>query len=127
METKIGTIGWMDLTVKDATQIKSFYQNVIGWESTAFSMGDYNDYCMIPQNQESPVCGICHAKGANASLPAQWLIYITVENLETSLKHCKDLGGQQLSDIKSAGNGKYAVIQDPAGAVCALFAENKTS
>jgi uncharacterized protein len=43
---KIGSIGWMDITVPDAENLKSFYAEVVGWKPEAISMGDYNDYAM---------------------------------------------------------------------------------
>jgi hypothetical protein len=59
----------------------------------------------------------------NASLPPQWLIYITVANVDISAATCLELGGKVLVDPKDMGGyGRYCVIQDPAGAVAALFA-----
>ena len=40
---KIGTIGWLDLTVPDAAPIRDFYKAVVGWEHQAFDMGGYED------------------------------------------------------------------------------------
>ena len=84
-------------------------------------MGGYSDYCMnAPQSGET-VAGICHARGANANLPAQWLIYIIVANLEASLQQCTRLGGKVICPVRQMGEGIMAVIQDPAGAVAGLF------
>ena len=123
MEKKpVGTIGWMDLTVPDADMIRDFYGSVTGWKSQSFNMGEYSDYVMIPPDSEDGITGICHAKGTNASLPPQWLIYIFVENLDSSMSECVRLGGAIIAGPKSIeGQGKYCVIKDPAGAHCALF------
>jgi predicted enzyme related to lactoylglutathione lyase len=32
----IGQIGWVDLTVPNATTVRDFYQHVTGWTPTAF-------------------------------------------------------------------------------------------
>ena len=75
---KIGTIGWMDLTVDDADAVRNFYSAVVGWEPQDVSMGDYSDYCMAPPKDiradGHPVAGICHRRGANADLPPVWLV-----------------------------------------------------
>ena len=84
-------------------------------------MKDYNDYCMIPTGGKSPVAGICHARGENADMPAQWLIYVTVANLENSMNCCEDLGGKVLSGPRKAGSGRFCVVQDPVGAVMGLY------
>ncbi|AFN74383.1 glyoxalase/bleomycin resistance protein/dioxygenase [Melioribacter roseus P3M-2] len=118
----IGAIAWHDLTVDDATGLKSFYEKVTGWKSQPVSMGDYDDYNMIIPSEGNPVAGICHKKGENANLPSLWMIYINVENLDSSIEACKGNGGKVISGPKVInGMGKYCVIEDPAGACCALF------
>ena len=119
---QIGSIGWIDLTVENADQIRDFYRSVTGWDFTPVDMGGYNDYCMDQPADGKSVTGICNKRGSNAELPAQWLIYITVADLEQSLTRCTEGGGKILAEPRNyAGQGRYCVIQDPAGAVAALF------
>ena len=118
---KPGQIGWIDLTVPDAETLRLFYGKVVGWKSDAVAMDGYNDYCMAPPGSHVPVAGICHARGENAALPPQWLIYITVADLDRSLKDCQTLGGQVVVPAREMGGGRFAVIRDPTGAVSALF------
>ena len=118
--SKIGTIGWIDLTVKDGEGVRDFYQKVVGWESTPVEMGDYNDYCMLPPGLEEPVAGVCHAQGANANVPPQWLIYIFVADLAVSLIQVQSLGGKIIEGPKGQPSNPFAIIQDPAGAYCVL-------
>jgi hypothetical protein len=117
-----GTIGWVDLTVSDAGNIRDFYKAVVGWEDQPQSMGDYDDYNMALAPFNEPVAGICHARGVNAGLPAQWLIYVVVEDLDGALENCRKLGGKVLTEPRNLGkDSRIAVIQDPAGAVMALW------
>jgi predicted enzyme related to lactoylglutathione lyase len=116
-----GVISWADLTVTDADHIRDFYAQVVDWKISPVDMGGYNDYCMLPEGSDIPVAGICHARGGNAGLPSQWLIYITVTDLEASLARCKELGGKVIAGPKKMGGSQYAVIQDPSGAVAALY------
>lgn len=119
---KPGTIGWIDLTVENAEQIKGFYSKVVGWEPTAVDMGGYADFNMNQPGTDNPIAGVCHARGTNVGLPAQWMIYIVVENLDFSVETCTELGGALLVEPKGmGGHGRYCVIKDPAGAVVALF------
>ena len=118
---KVGTIGWIDLTVPDANKVRDFYAAVVGWKTSEVPMGNYSDYCMHP-GEADPIAGICHAKGANANIPSAWLIYVTVADLKASLAKCKVMGGEALIPIRDMGSyGTMAVIRDPAGAVCALI------
>jgi predicted enzyme related to lactoylglutathione lyase len=50
------------------------------------------------------------------------MVYITVDNLDHAIGRCQDLRGKVLRPATGMGpNGRYCVIEDPAGAVCALF------
>jgi predicted enzyme related to lactoylglutathione lyase len=118
----VGTIVWTDLTVPQAESLRDFYGTVVGWSHEPVSMGSYNDFSMVPPNSQTPVAGICHARGVNEHLPPVWMVYIMVEDLEESLERCRELGGSVLGDPRAVGNqGRYAVIRDPAGAVVGLY------
>jgi predicted enzyme related to lactoylglutathione lyase len=125
-KSDVGKITWIDLTVPNADKIKEFYSKTVGWEIQPLSLGDYDDYVMLSPSNKENVSGICHKRGGNSKFPSQWLIYIAVANLVKSVSTCKKLGGKIIVKPKTyADMGKYCVIQDPAGAVCALF-EAKT-
>jgi uncharacterized protein len=117
-----GEIAWVDLTVPDAPRVRDFYVAVAGWQAAEVPMGDYSDYGMSAPASGRSVAGVCHARGENAGLPAQWLVYITVSDLDASLESCRALGGALVSGPRDMGPyGRMAVIRDPAGAVAALM------
>jgi predicted enzyme related to lactoylglutathione lyase len=115
-----GTIVWTDLTVDDAEGVRDFYREVVGWKPTPQSMGDYDDFNMMAPAAETPVAGICHARGANANLPAQWLVYVQVEDVEARARRARELGGAVVDGPRGMGSLRFCVIRDPAGAVLAL-------
>ena len=117
----LGSIGWLDLTVEDAKQVRDFYETVVGWKMSEVSQGDYDDYCAAAEDG-TVLAGICHARGPNANMPAQWLLYVTVADLNQSMKECENLGGQILCPERDMGDyGRMCVIKDPAGAVMAII------
>lgn len=117
---KPGDIVWRDLTVPDAASIRDFYSAVVGWGSAGEDMGGYEDYSMLPEGSTDGIAGICHARGSNAGIPPQWLMYIAVSDLKASIARCVELGGKVIDGPRSLGSCDFCVIQDPAGAVCAL-------
>ena len=120
---QVGTVGWMDLTVENAQDVRDFYGEVVGWSASDIDMGGYSDFCMNTPGAGTTVAGICHARGTNAGLPAQWLMYITVEDLDASVDRVEALGGKVIAGPKDMGaQGRYCIIEDPAGAVAALYA-----
>lgn len=116
-----GTMAWMDLTVADAVPLAQFYSKVVGWQKEAVSMGDYDDFVMVSPTDGVSCAGICHARGVNTDLPAVWLIYVLVQDLDTSLAACRAEGGQVVVGPRHTQGGDYAIICDPAGAHLALF------
>jgi len=119
--SKIGRIEWMDLTVDDASRVKDFYCSVVGWSSGEVDMGAYNDFNINLPGTQDTIAGICHARGGNANLPSQWLIYVRVEDVKESAARCEKRGGKVLDGPRRMGGSDFCVIQDPAGAVMALM------
>jgi predicted enzyme related to lactoylglutathione lyase len=118
-----GTIGWIDLTVDDAEKVRDFYRDLAGWSAEPVDMGGYSDFTMIPAATGQPVAGICHARGTNAALPPQWLLYITVEDADACAARCEALGGKvRVAPRDMGSHGRYCVLEDPGGAVAAFFA-----
>ena len=119
-DPKIGTIGWHDLTVENADEVRDFYSRVVGWEPSPVDMGGYSDYNMTPPGGE-PVAGVCHARGVNEDLPPRWLMYVTVADADESARRAVELGGKVVAGPKGDPKARYCVIEDPAGAVLALY------
>lgn len=119
-EIQTGTILWQDLTVENAERVSDFYAEVVGWKKQAVSMGDYNDYNMLDAEGEAS-SGVCHARGINAEMPAQWLIYVKVESVANSAQKCIENGGEIVFGPGKMGENLFAVIKDPAGAVLAVM------
>lgn len=116
-----GKIGWVDLTVPNADEVRDFYRDVAGWTVSEVPMGGYADYCMHPGEGSDPVAGVCHAKGVNADIPPGWMIYITVPDVAESVRLCIEKGGQVIRAPKKAGSGAMAIIRDPSGSVAGLY------
>jgi predicted enzyme related to lactoylglutathione lyase len=121
VDTENGRIGWIDITVDDAENLRDFYATVVGWKPENVDMGDYADFNMTMPESSTPAAGICHARGDNAELPPQWLIYIVVPDADSSAARCTENGGKVLVGPKDMGGGRFAVMEDPSGAVAALY------
>lgn len=123
-DNEIGTLVWHDLTVPNADEVRDFYTSVIGWKVNPVDMGGYQDYSMQTPGTGKDVAGVCHARGPNADMPAQWMLYFKVVDIEAAVNAVTANGGKLITDMKGfGGESKYAVIQDPAGAVCAIYQE----
>ncbi|MDF1799135.1 MAG: VOC family protein [Planctomycetota bacterium] len=132
----IGEVVWRDLTVDDASGVRDFYAEVVGWKTMDMEMpapedgpgaGEvYSDYVMQsvdPDGEVDAVGGVCHARGGNRGIPPQWLLYVRVADLDASVAAATARGGEVLHGPRSMGNGSMAVVRDPAGAVLGLWAD----
>ena len=123
----LGRVEWLDLTVHDARRMRDFYSAVVGWKGEDVDMGTYSDYNMnLPEGGDT-IAGICHARGPNANLPPQWLVYVRVASVHDSAETCRQKGGKVLDGPKRMGSSDFCVIQDPSGAVMALLSDRKKS
>ncbi len=121
--SNIGRIEWLDLTVDNAEGIKNFYCNVVGWKSTDVDMGSYADFNINLPDGGDTIAGVCHARGSNANIPSQWLVYVRVASVAESAQEGEKRGGKVLDGPRRMGGANFCVIQDPAGAVLALLSD----
>jgi predicted enzyme related to lactoylglutathione lyase len=84
-------------------------------------MGGYSDYVMKMPASGDGVAGVCHAKGSNADLPAGWLIYIIVEDVEASAAAVGANGGKVIVEPRGLAGGRFCVIEDPGGSIAGLY------
>ncbi|MBQ86442.1 MAG: glyoxalase [Gammaproteobacteria bacterium] len=121
--SSIGRIEWVDLSVGDAARSKDFYCKVIGWKPTDVEMGTYSDFNLKLPDSGQTMAGICHARGMNANLPAQWLMYVRVVDVTASAAEAERQKGKVLDGPRRMGGSNFCVIQDPDGAVMALISD----
>lgn len=116
-QNEFGIVRWADLTVPDAVPIRDFYSAVVGWEPDPVDMGGYNDWNMQLPGAEAPAAGICNARGANAAIPPQWVVYITVPDVQAAVDAAVAHGGAVVDGPREG----FCLLRDPAGAVFAVW------
>ncbi len=117
-----GRLGWIDLTVEGADEVRDFYAAVVGWAPEPVDMGGYADYNMLDETG-TPAAGVCHRKAGNADQPAGWIPYFVVRDLDAALSALTEKGGQLLGEVRSAGGVRYTMAADPRGTPFALWEE----
>lgn len=118
---RTGLIKWADLTVDNAEEVRDFYSAVLGWGHVGMPVDGREDYLMTNSESGDPAAGICHQAGSIKGLPQQWLVYVTVEDLDDAITATDDHGGKVVfGPRESEAMGRWCVIEDPAGAVMAL-------
>jgi uncharacterized protein len=116
-----GTFCWVELGTTDGEAAKKFYTGLFDWDFTDNPMGPGMVYTMLKKDGKD--VGALYKMGPEMQgIPPHWLSYVSVKNVDESTAKAKGLGGTALKDpFDVADVGRMSVIQDPTGAVFALW------
>jgi predicted enzyme related to lactoylglutathione lyase len=115
-----GTFCWDELYAKDQEAAGKFYGALFGW--TGF-VGEEPMKYWHWRNEGKDIGGMMALEMlGKPGVPPHWLAYIAASDVEGSTAKVKELGGNVLMDTMDIPKvGKFSVVQDPTGAVFALF------
>lgn len=122
-EFKPGSFCWFELGTSDSAAAKNFYTQLFGWDYVDNPMGPEGFYTMLKLNGKD-VAGLYElmpdmkAQG----IPSHWLSYVAVANADETAEKAKAEGATLLKEPFDVFTvGRMAVVQDPTGAVFALW------
>lgn len=117
-----GTFGWAELNARGVENAVPFYERVFGW-STRRSGGDGSapPYVEFLADGQS-ILGAQETPGSvPAEVPAYWLVYFAVDDVDATAGRAEELGGRQMVPPQDYPGGRFAVLADPQGAAFAIF------
>jgi predicted enzyme related to lactoylglutathione lyase len=118
-----GASCWIELATTDQNAAKTFYSSLFGWAIQEFPMGPNDFYTMFQlEGRDTAAAYTMRPEQRSQGVPPHWLIYIAVESADDSASRVAPLGGKLLAppfDVSDVG--RMAVVQDPTGAVFALW------
>jgi predicted enzyme related to lactoylglutathione lyase len=116
-----GTFCWAELGTPDPAAAKRFYTSLFGWTAEDRPIGPDEFYTMLHRKGRS-VGALYRQDPAQQGAPSHWLSYISVASANDATRHAKELGGTALMDpFDVLDVGRMALVQDPTGAVVALW------
>lgn len=113
------TFCWAELDTRDAAGAETFYRSVFGWGAqteesyTEWMLDGQSVAGMYPMTEDIP-----------AEVPSHWRAYFMVQDVDATVSRAEDLGGRVIFPAMDIGMGRYAVLQDPTGAVFAVMSFN---
>lgn len=117
-----GRFVWYELNTTDPVAAERFYTTLIGWGAKAGDNPEmpYTEWL----NGEAHIGGLMQlqeqAKAAGA--PPHWLAYVAVASVDDTLTQAGALGATTLvPPMEIPDAGRFAVLQDPQGAVLAVY------
>ncbi|MGQ0723122.1 MAG: VOC family protein [Candidatus Eiseniibacteriota bacterium] len=123
-----GAFCWMELATTDRKAAAKFYTDVLGWDFETHEMPEgMGTYTMVRHGGRElgglyELNAEMHAQG----VPPHWLSYINVESADESTNRAEAAGAEiMMGPMDVMDIGRMAVIQDPTGAVFAVWQAKK--
>jgi hypothetical protein len=113
-----GTFSWTDLGTTDQQAATDFYRGLFGWEARDEPIPDDGVYTMASLGGRD-VAGLSTGP---PGMPPAWTSYVTVEDADAAAAKASGLGASVMAgpfEVMEAG--RMGVIQDPTGAVFAVW------
>ena len=112
---KPGSFRWNELVTTDVAGATAFYAGLFGWTTTAFGP----EYTLFNKDGHN-VGGLM--KSPKPGMPAQWVAYVTVEDVDATAAKATETGGKIiLAPMDVPGVGRIAVLLDPQNAPIGIF------
>jgi len=117
------TFCWPELATSDPDGAKKFYGAIFGWNFQDDEVGPDMVYTMALKGDKYAGAMFAINEEMKAQgVPPNWLQYVSVESVDASTEKAKSLGGVVMREPMDVMEiGRMSVLQDPTGAVFALW------
>jgi predicted enzyme related to lactoylglutathione lyase len=112
-----GALVWNELQSPDLDASARFYGALFGWDVQ--ELPDMAERYLSIKNGEANNGGM---RQLTPGTPPAWLVYFGVDDIDAAIASVEELGGMKLMGPIDIRIAKLAVVQDPQGAVFALYA-----
>ncbi|HKV87073.1 MAG TPA: VOC family protein [Candidatus Dormibacteraeota bacterium] len=116
------TFAWAELNARGIDKARPFYGKVFGWKTKESPMGEGQPmYTEFLNDGNSIAGGTEMMPMVPAEVPSFWQIYFAVADVDKSFKKALEGGGKELVEPMDFPGGRFAIVQDPQGAVFGLM------
>jgi predicted enzyme related to lactoylglutathione lyase len=120
-----GTLCWNELATRDAGAAKTFYSHVFDWTWQPMAPGGPEYWMLEVAGRVSgglmPMVGDMWP----ADMPSHWMTYFAVDDSAASATQVSELGGAVMVPPTDIPPGRFAVVNDPHGAVFSILKLNQ--
>ena len=123
-QTRIpGTFCWWEAGTTDQNAAKKFYSDLIGWTINDVPIGPDMIYTMFQvDGKDVTALYQMDENMVSQGIPPHWMSYVLVENADEAAAKATAAGGTVMqAPFDVMEHGRMAVLQDPQGAVFALW------
>jgi predicted enzyme related to lactoylglutathione lyase len=116
----LNSLCWNELSTPDTDKAGDFYTGLFGWGRNVEQMGPLTYTSFM--NGERPAGGMFKPGPEMCNVPPHWLAYFAVDDTDAKVAKVGELGGKIIVPAMDIpGTGRFAVVQDPQGAVFGII------
>jgi predicted enzyme related to lactoylglutathione lyase len=117
-----GALCWTELSTRDTKAAEAFYTQLFGWVPKHSPPGSPMEYTEFSVAGRPSIGMMVMPKEMPAFVPAFWLPYFQVADVDVSAEKAKSLGGKiQMPPTDIPNTGRFAMLTDPQGAGFAIY------
>ncbi|MDE0268825.1 MAG: VOC family protein [Acidimicrobiaceae bacterium] len=123
-----GTFCWAELNTRDSNTAVTFFERLFGWKAEPQPMpGSSSGFGYITLKlDDTNVAGIITMdENWPTDVPAHWMSYFAVTDCDVAAARVTELGGQVCVPPTDIPQGRFAVVNDPHGAVFTIIVLNR--
>jgi predicted enzyme related to lactoylglutathione lyase len=114
---------WYELGTGNEQAASKFYTSLFGWSTKPLPI---TPPYTIFSNSGSDIGGMYKLTEQMKGVPPHWLPYLQVSDCDATAQKSQSLGGSTvLPPTDIPGTGRFAYLQDPGGAVFAIFTPSR--
>ncbi len=117
------TFDWVEIRTDEIEETAAFYQALFGWQIIAREKTAGTDVWIFDTGDEPRIQNLrrggiwLRPKGEQLGV----VVYITVDDIQSTLSRVVELGGDVAGPSESTGAGQIAFFRDPCGNLIGLY------
>jgi predicted enzyme related to lactoylglutathione lyase len=112
-----GAFSWSELLTDDTAGARAFYPAVFGW-----TFDETDGYTEWKVDGRSVAGMMARPPGMPAEVPPLWMVYFAVDDVDAAAARIPELGGTVAAPPMDIPQGRFAVVEEPCGAVFQIIA-----
>jgi predicted enzyme related to lactoylglutathione lyase len=122
-EQAVNRFCWNELATPDSAGSTRFYSELFGWtpRTVPFEGMTYTIFQANKEMDGQDVCGMLQMTAEWGQMPAHWMAYVAVPDVDACAKRVTELGGKVCVPPTDISVGRFAVVNDPGGATFSII------
>jgi uncharacterized protein len=122
-----GAFSWCELMTTDLKAAEAFYVELLGW-TVADGPVEGMEYRVVSAGGQGVGGLMSIPPDSPPSMPPHWGATVTVDDVDATIAKAEALGGKVLMQPQEiTAVGKFAVLQDPQGAVVSVITYSRAA